>query len=314
MKVAVVIPCRNVAALVPLAIASARDQGIPDMEVIAVDDASDDGTTEALEACARDAGAPVRVITLGSRVGASAARNAGMEATDAEWVQFLDADDALLPGKIRRQLAIAQSANADVVAGGYINRYEDERADEEVLPLAGDPWMALVRTRMGTTSANLFRREAVIGAGGWDKDLRSSQDYELLFRLLKHRSPVAWDPEPGCVVLKRGTGSISRTDEQANWLRYIDLRCAMRDHLHAMDPTRHAAAIAAADQYLFMAIRVLSAHDRNAAFAAFDRMIPKGFIPEPGRATSSTYISFFNLLGFRWAERLAGVKDAVMGR
>lgn len=319
MKVAVVIPCHNVAALVARAIGSALDQGIPGLEVIAVDDASGDGTVEALHACASGTGGSFRVIAMETRAGACAARNAGMAATDAQWVQFLDADDALLPGKIARQLAIAQDpggqhARIDVVAGAFINRYETARADEEVQPLAGDPWEALVRTRLGTTSANLFRRQALIDAGGWDEHLRSSQDYDLLFRMMKRGARIAVDETPSAIVLKRERGSISRTDEQANWLRYIELRRAIRDHLKALDPMGHAAIIATADQYLFMAIRVLSAHDRTAAFAAFDRIIPEGFIPEPSHATRSMYISLYKLLGFRWAERLAGVKDAMMGR
>jgi len=314
MKVAVVIPCHNVAALVPRAIASVRDQGIAGLEVIAVDDASDDGTLEALRAIPSDAHARLRVIALPARSGACAARNAGMAATDAEWVQFLDADDVLRPGKIPRQMAIAVAANADAVIGGYVNRFEDGRAGEDVLPLAGDPWMALVCTRLGTTSANLFRRQAVIDAGGWDPDLRSSQDYELLFRMLKRGATVSWDPAICCEVLKRARGSISRTDEHANWLRYIDLRRAMRDHLKATGPEVHAAAIAAADQYLFMAIRVLSAHDRRAAFAAFDQLLPRSFVPEESRATTTNYLRLFRLLGFRWAERLAGIKETVMPR
>lgn len=314
MKAAVVIPCHNVAALVPRAIASVRDQGIAGLEVIAVDDASTDGTLEALRSISSDARMQLRVIALNDRSGACAARNAGLAATDAEWVQFLDADDALRPGKILRQLAIAQRDKADAVAGAYINRYEDGRADEEVRPLEGDPWMALVRTRIGTTSANMFRKQAMLDAGGWDEGLRSSQDYELLFRMLKRNAVIAWDMEPGCEVLKRTRGSISRTSERENWLRYIDLRRAMRDHLRGSGAEANAAVIAAADQYLFMAIRVLSAHDRRAAFDAFDQLLPKGFVPEASRATTTGYLFLYRLLGFRWAERLAGIKDALIGR
>ncbi|MBK8226904.1 MAG: glycosyltransferase family 2 protein [Flavobacteriales bacterium] len=314
MKAAVVMPCHNVAAFVPRAIASVHDQGIAGLEVIAVDDASTDGTLEALRSISNDAFMRLRVIALQDRSGASAARNAGMAATDAEWVQFLDADDALRPGKILRQLAIAQRDKADAVAGAYINRFEDGRADEEVRPLEGDRWMALVRTRIGTTSANIFRRQAVLDAGGWDEGLRSSQDYELLFRMLKRDAVIAWDMEPGCEVLKRTRGSISRTGERENWLRYIELRRAMRDHLRGSGAEANAAVIAAADQYLFMAIRVLSAHDRRAAIDAFDQLLPKGFVPEANRATSAIYLFLFRMLGFRWAERLAGIKDALIGR
>lgn len=62
-----------------------------------------------------------------------------------------------------------------------------------------------------------------------------------------------------------------------------------------------------ADQYLFMAMRVLSKHDRAAAFKAYDTMIPRGFTPEVNAATGRAYVSLFRWLGFRMAERLAGL-------
>ncbi len=313
IDVSVVIPCRNVRAHVPEAVASALGQEGVTLEVIAIDDGSTDGTSEALNRLReRDVGR-MRVVELGGE-GACAARNAGLLMSAGEFVQFLDADDVLRPGKIQRQLGLARASGADVVAGGYVNCYENGRPDEVVMPLQGDPWQALIRTRMGTTSANLFRREAVMAAGAWDAGLRSSQDYELLFRMLQHSARIAWDMVPGCDVLKRERGSISRTDERENWLRYMELRARMRDHVQAMDTVAGRDATAAADQYLFMAIRVLSAHDRNAAFLAHDRLLQAGFRPNRGAATSGAYVRAYNWLGFRWAERLWRIKEALMGR
>jgi len=313
MHVAVIIPCHNVAHYVEAALRSALDQEGVEVELIAVDDGSTDGTLGRLRELESAHPGKVRVAAL-DKQGAAAARNHGLQRTAAPMVRFLDADDALLPGALQRQVALMERSGADVVVGAYLKRFPDGRPDELDTPWTGESWEGLVRTRLGTTSANLFRREAVLDAGGWDNDLRSSQDYELLFRMLKRGARIAVDETPSAIVLKRERGSISRTDEQANWLRYIELRRAIRDHLKALDHTGHAAIIATADQYLFMAIRVLSAHDRTAAFAAFDRIMPEGFIPEPSRATRSMYICLYRLLGFRWAERLAGVKDAMMGR
>ena len=79
----------------------------------------------------------------------------------------------------------------------------------------------------------------------------------------------------------------------------------MRDHMAKVDADGFKAQIEEADQYLFMAIRVLSKHDRQAAFDAFDRMLPRGFVPELNRATTRNYLSAFRWLGFRAAERIS---------
>lgn len=310
--VSVVIPCRDAGPTIERAVLSALEQPGAEVEVIAVDDGSGDGTRAILDRLA--ARAPGRITVARSPgTGAGAARNYGLAATNGEYVQFLDADDALRKGKVIRQVELARSHDADVVAGGYANHFENGAPEELVLPLEGDPWLALIRTRLGTTSANLFKRRALMAVGGWDESLNSSQDYELLFRLLRSDAKVIADPVVGCDVLKRLKGSISRTNERENWMRYLDLRRNIRDYLrdHGTD---HAEAIAVADQYLFMAMRVLSRHDRTAAFEAYENMLPESFLPEPGAATTLGYIRMFRLFGFKWAERLAAARHALIGR
>lgn len=303
MSLAVIIPCRNVAGLVRHAVRSAIAQGDEVREIIAVDDGSTDGTVGVLRSMAGEAGGKLRVLEQPAQ-GASEARNAGLQAASSDFAQFLDADDILLPGKIDRQLALARREAADIVVGGYRNRYASGRPDEEVPPWPGDPWEGLLRTRLGTTSANLFRRDAVIGAGGWRPGMGSSQDYDLLFRMMKRGARVAMDPVVGAEVLKRSSGSISVMSERENWLRYLELRAELRDHLRGMGAAR-APLVAVADQYLFNAIRVLSTHDAQAALEAHQRLIPKGFVPKRDKATTGRYALAYRVLGFRWAERLA---------
>lgn len=304
--VAVIVPCYNVEEHIGKALASVFVQDHRPLEVVAVDDGSADGTLRILQQWKAKSPVPMRVIAQPNK-GACAARNSGMAASTSRFFQFLDADDALRPGKISRQVALALAHDADVIVGSYRNLDARGEPKEVVQPWKGDAWEGLIRTRLGTTSANLFKRQSVLQAGGWDEALRSSQDYELLFRMLKSGAMLVNDTECGCDVLKREHGAISRTDVVANWERYIEIRYAMREYARGLG-SRAAELVAVADQYLFNAIRVLSAHDRRAGFDAFDRMMHKGFIPKADQATTSRYVQAFRLLGFRNAERLANWK------
>jgi glycosyltransferase involved in cell wall biosynthesis len=302
VKVAVVIPCHNVEHHVEAALRSVLVQTHNDLDVVAVDDGSTDGTGAVLQCLAAAFPARFRIITQPNR-GGCAARNTGLKATEGAYVQFLDADDVLLPDKIAGQVALAQRERAPaLIVGGYRNVYPDG-SSKEIRPHVEDAWMALVRTRLGTTTADLWRREDLLRVGGWDEQLASSQDYELAFRLLRTGGRVVWDDRITAEVLKRERGSISRTNELNNWERYIDLRVAVREHLRTSGLPNTAAIIAECDQYLFRALRVIGRTDPTQAAALFDRVMPAGFVPQAGEALSATYVALYRLLGFRGAER-----------
>lgn len=89
--VSIIIPCWNVAELLPKTLASIGTQTYQNVEVIGVDDGSTDSTAEIL---AKAAG--VQVITQQNR-GAAAARNAGAAHAHGEFLLFCDADVTLEP-------------------------------------------------------------------------------------------------------------------------------------------------------------------------------------------------------------------------
>lgn len=318
MKISVIIPCWNVEALLPATLDSVLAQEHQNLEIICVDDGSADGTPAVLERFVQKSGGRMQVLRQTNQ-GACAARNAGMALATGEWLQFLDADDVLDTKKLSGQVALLRSFFDGHQAKGtsdgpvlVVGDYEKIMPNGLLLPteaLYDQPWMALIRTRMGTTSANLWRKDAVERVGGWRTDLASSQDYELMFRLLKSRwtpggGTVIWDKRIATHVLKRAAGSISQTSLQDNWRRYIALRRAMKDHLKATDASRFRPEIMALDQYLFMAIRILAMYDLKEAVREFRGAISRGFRPEVSKAITEKYVFLFNLFGFAIAERL----------
>jgi glycosyltransferase involved in cell wall biosynthesis len=306
MRVAVIIPCFNVAPYVERAIRSVWGQTHSDIDLIIVDDGSTDDTCAVVERLMHtaDQPVPIRLIKGGHR-GASAARNVGVAATDAQWIQFLDADDELLPGKIKEQLgSTAAHGGAAVIVGGYRNRWEDGAMDE-VLPGDG-PWMALIHGKAGTTSANLWERSALLQAGGWDERLASSQDHELLFRILQQKAVCVIDRKVRAIILKRARSSISKVDPVGNWERYITLRAAIRDHLRTTRPVGYEEAIKEADRHIFGAIRIIARSDRDKALELRGRSLPQGYAPTPGAGISRIYAAVHGLFGFQVAEAIAG--------
>ena len=96
MSISVIIPCYRAAATLRRAVDSALTGAPADLEVLLVDDGSPDDTGALSDELAA---ADPRVRALHrANGGAGAARNTGLDAAHGDWVLFLDADDALLPG------------------------------------------------------------------------------------------------------------------------------------------------------------------------------------------------------------------------
>ncbi len=127
--VSVVVIAFNDAVHVADAVRSALAQGESVTEVIAVDDASTDGTGAALDALARSE-PRVRVIHRGENSGGCGSpRNDGVRAATGRFVMFLDSDDVLPPGAVDALRSAALRHDAAVTAGACVRRELPARRD-----------------------------------------------------------------------------------------------------------------------------------------------------------------------------------------
>lgn len=301
MKVSIVLPCYKSEAHIERCLRSLFAQTHRPLELIAVDDGSPDRTGEILEAAKQRCPYPMTVIHQ-ANAGACAARNAGLRASTGSHIQFMDADDALLPGKIAHQAALAAAHPGTVICGRPV-KVRDGRCEEERQfgITDNDPWLALTQHRLGQTSAMLFPKDAVEAVGGWDLAAKSSQEYELLFALLKRGTPVMHDEAP-LTIVHRSAGSITTANEAATWHRYVDLRRRVLKHLADTGRMRNRRAL---EQALFDALRTLHLHDAAGAERIHAECFPQGFTPSASPATGRLYIALHRLLGFNRANRLA---------
>jgi glycosyltransferase involved in cell wall biosynthesis len=191
-RITVVTPARNRRVAVLRAIDSVRAQSFADWEHVVVDDGSTDGTREAL---AERAGDRLRVLSLPEWRGANAARNAGIRASRAPLVTFLDSDDEFLPARLERTIALFDRDPALAVT---ISSFDQEKngtvrrvANPPARLDAGGLEQAIVADTVSIAgSAITARRDALERAGLFDETLMRLQDRDLLLRLSRHHGAL----------------------------------------------------------------------------------------------------------------------------
>jgi glycosyltransferase involved in cell wall biosynthesis len=216
--VAVIVPCRNAEATLQATLTSALSQEAV-REVIVVDDGSTDGSA----AIARSFEPRVRIIT-GPQRGVSAARNVGMGATTAEWLQLLDADDLLAPSTVAARLRAAQASSADVVICDWEELIDDGRSPPRLGPHRSIAWPALAEDAELATATNvwappaaiLYRRHLVESIGGFRTDFPVVEDARLLFDAACQGAVFAHAPHIGATY-RVAAGSLSRRDPALFW-------------------------------------------------------------------------------------------------
>src|SRR5207248_2091455 len=110
----VIIPCFNASRWIRETLDSVCAGQSMELEIIVVDDGSTDDTAAIVE----QEFAQARLIRTPNR-GASHARNTGTHAATGDYIQYLDADDLLAPGKIAVQLRALDKSGAEVAYGDW---------------------------------------------------------------------------------------------------------------------------------------------------------------------------------------------------
>ena len=197
----IIIPTYNYGYLLARALDSCLLQSDNDWEIVVVDDGSTDNTQDVLNAYIKDRNHPIRCI-LQDNQGPSAARNAGVRYAQGEYLLFLDADDALLPGCLQHFRAfLARHRNIDFLFGGYtVADTEDKPTHHFAKKLStdkADNFSRFIRKRLGgiATGAALFHRR-IFATLKFPEHMRHYEDVVViaqtlaLFRCASFPEPV----------------------------------------------------------------------------------------------------------------------------
>jgi glycosyltransferase involved in cell wall biosynthesis len=180
--VSIVIPCYNAQRFLAETLESAFVQTYPRTEIIVVDDGSTDATAQLIRSC----GDRVKAEFDCNR-GASAARNRGTALARGEFIQYLDADDLLLPDAIERRITVLRETNADVAYSDWEKLVEGPEGLFEV----GDritrriedlhPKAEIAQLNFWAPPAALtYRRTIIEKIGGWKEWLPIIQDARFI--------------------------------------------------------------------------------------------------------------------------------------
>jgi len=227
LSISVIIPTYNRKEKTLRAVKSVLDQKVEDVEIIVVDDGSNDGTSEFLQ----NQKLPIKILSK-ENGGVSSARNFGIKNSSGKCLAFLDSDDVWLPNKLKKQIEFLKS-NPEiflVYTDQYINingKNLDETRFQRNSPNIKLALPAFVDFTPIHISTVLIKREVFEKIGYFDESLTIHEDSEFWNRISDHYD-FGYIEEPLSVYYWESEGDHltnlkNRKKFIENGRRYIDL-------------------------------------------------------------------------------------------
>lgn len=282
VTVSVIVPAYNTRDYIVPALQSVLGQTLEDHEIIVIDDASSDGTSDAV----RTINDPrIKLITCSTNGGAAVARNIGLRTARGEWIALLDSDDWY--GRRRLEIMV-QRASATK---------SDMYADDILFVRTGqtEPWSSLLRQSGQSFAAPfsigpvkfvdsdiygkpslhlglskpLMRRQFLVGNNlAYDPNLRMGQDFWLYLNSLAKGARFTVDPE-GHYYYRSRPGSLVKQSQ----VKRLELYCAAAAAFMARPADKRTAPINRALERSLIAIR------RNLAYYRVVEPLKQGRVP-----------------------------------
>ncbi len=302
--VSILIPCYNSERWIGNAIESALEQTWPNKQVIVLDDGSTDGSLNVIRRYEDRL-----TWETGPNRGGGYARNRLLELAGGDWVQYLDADDYLLPEKVSDQASfVGQHPEVDIVIGPTTMEFWSEqgtRQEQIALPGPHDFWTMLASWKLPQTGAPLWKRSAILDVGGWKRDQPCCQEHELYLRLLTGGKKFAYHSSGGSIYRQWSDQTVCKRNIPEVHRQRLKIESMLEEFLHKnaqLTPQR----IRAINQARFEIARSAWQYDPSLASEIMQKVgaVDPGFRPS-GASAPPRYRIIFRVFGFYFAELAA---------
>lgn len=183
-KITILMPTYNTAAYIGEAISSVLVQDFEAFELLIIDDGSTDQTVNIIRGFEDNR---IRIIRQ-EHSGISAALNRGLQEANTNYIARFDADDICLPGRLRKQYDFLENNPGYVICGGeaeYISANGEYLFDFKCPAYSHEELLTIIKQICPFIhSAVMYRKEAVLKAGGYPVHAHNFEDHILWIRLV----------------------------------------------------------------------------------------------------------------------------------
>jgi glycosyltransferase involved in cell wall biosynthesis len=306
-KVSILIPCYNAEQWIAQAINSALEQTYPNKEVIVVDDGSSDSSLEIIKTFSD----LIHWETQPNQ-GGNVARNRLLELSSGEWLQYLDADDYLLPNKIQNQVTfLSKFPDTDIIwSPGLIEYWDKSQSHLEQGPIHEeyDLWILLAKWNLPQTGRVLWRKQALIDVQGWKPNQPCCQEHELYMRLLMAQKKFRYTSKADSVYRLGSKATVSRKNP-LNTIKFrLKIEAQIEQYLERIGKLNQRRQDAI-NQARFECARIIWNFDRNWAIQVMSNIQRRTPNFSPSRKiVPLTYLILYKLFGFSISEKVAEFK------
>lgn len=232
LKVSVIIPNYNRENLIGRTLDNLLAQTLKPAEIIVVDDGSTDRSLDVIGSFG-----PKVTLVRQNHKGTGAARNAGLEIAQGDYIQFMDSDDLCTLNKLENQAQTLERHNADLVYGPWVKLFFDNKnvlpenhvLQQKPLPAYLDPIQWFLRSWVTVMQACMVRRSFIKKVGMFRTDLLLEEDDEFLFHLLLYKPKLVFASESLMLyalhnsnkMTESGTSLIERLVDEAKLIEVI---------------------------------------------------------------------------------------------
>ena len=200
LDVSVIIPTHNCLQYLDKALRTILNQQVNSFEILVIDDNSSDGTWEWLQQQQRNI-PQLRSYRL-KGVGSARARNFALRRVRGEYIAFLDADDYWHPDKLAKQLAFHKK-NPRIVMSftnyhhttpdntdlgdcfGYWPHFKNVAIKDHDFHELPNAAARIFSENVIGTSCVMIKTKVQRAVGGFDRSLKSAEDWDLWLRFCK---------------------------------------------------------------------------------------------------------------------------------